>query len=165
MRKFIIALLTLFLILSCKNEKPAQVSPAPEEGIPSGSIQVAKDVVTEIIVKPDSLGDPWEVEKVAGYKGREMIDDIFRSIYDGKLTARDYHTGQPLTVKDVKEFEKEFTDRSKIGKLSFTEDWYYNPSTFSMSKKVKSMAFGYELLNNDGRVFGYKAIFSVEPSK
>ena len=165
MRTYIIALLTLFLLLACKNEKTARVNTTPEEGVPAGSIQVAKDVVTEIIVKPDSLGDPWEVEKVAGYKGREMIDDIFRSIYEGKLTARDYHTGQPLTVKDVKEFEKEFTDRSMIGKLSFTEDWYYNPSTFAMSKKVKSMAFGYELLNNEGRVFGYKAIFSIEPAK
>jgi hypothetical protein len=165
MKKYIIAALILMMVASCKNEKPTIVKTVADEQAPAGSIIVAKDIVTEVIVRPDSLGDPWEMEKVAGYNGSEMVNDIFSSIYQGKLIAKDYHTGQPLKAGDVKEFEKDFTNRSRIGKLSFTEDWYYNPATFSVTKKVKSMAFGYELLNNEGKVFGYKAVFSIEPAR
>jgi len=165
MKKIIIPLLLIILALSCRNEKPAVIKQAADENAPAGCIKIASDIVTEVIVRPDSLGDPWEVEKVAGYNGTEMVNDIFTSIYKGKLIARDYHTGQPLKVQDIREFEKDFTDRSRIGKLSFTENWYYDPATFSVTKKVKSIAFGYELLNNEGKVFGYKAVFSIEPVK
>jgi hypothetical protein len=165
MRRYIIPFLLLMLVVSCRHEKPATIKPVSDEKTPAGCILVAKDIVSEIIVRPDSLGDPWEIEKVAGYNGSEMVNDIFSSIYNGELIAKDYHTGQPLKPQDVKEFEKEFTNRSRIGKLSFTEDWYYDPATFTMTKKVKSMAFGYELLNNDGKVFGYKAVFAIDPVK
>jgi len=155
------------LLSACRNEKPAPAKGNIKinQSVPEGSIPVAKDIVTEIIVKPDTLGDPWEREKVAGYDGKAMVNEIFRSIYNGTLAAKDYHTGVPLKPSEIKEFEKEFKDRSSIGKLSFTEDWFYNPSDFSVYKKVKSMALGYELLDNNGRVFGYKAVFAIEPVK
>jgi len=164
MKKYFIPVLFLLIAVSCRNEKQTVIKPVAGENVPAGCITVAKNIVTEIIVRPDSLGDPWEIEKVAGYNGSEMVNDIFSSIYQGKLIAKDYHTGKPLKIENVKDFERDFTNRSRIGKLSFTEDWYYNPITFSMTKKVKSMAFGYELLNNEGKVFGYKAVFSVEPA-
>ncbi|HNX66530.1 MAG TPA: hypothetical protein PKH02_06575 [Bacteroidales bacterium] len=165
MIKRLVPVLVLLIVVSCRNEKQSVIKPVADENVPAGCITVARDIVTEIIVRPDSTGDPWEVEKVAGYNGTEMVNDIFNSIYKGKLIAKDYHTNQPLKAQDIKEFEKDFTDRSRIGKLSFTEDWYYDPVTFSMTKKVKSMTFGYELLNNEGKVFGYKAVFSIEPAR
>jgi hypothetical protein len=167
MKKYCMLMIFAALMTSCRNEKPA---PAKEniklsEAIPEGCIPVAKDIVTEIIVKPDTLGDPWEKEKVAGYDGKAMVNNIFKSIYNGTLTVKDYHTGVTLKPSDIMDFEKDFTDRSKIGKLSFTEDWYYDPSDFSIHKRVKSIVFGYELLNNEGKVFGYKAAFAIETAK
>jgi hypothetical protein len=165
MKKLFIPAIIVLMLFSCRNEKPSPANSSAYEQVPAGSITVAKDIVTEVIVKPDTLGDPWEVEKVAGYNGKVMIDNIFKSIYEGKLIAKDYHSGIPLKIDEVKDFEKEFNDRSMIGKISFTEDWYYDPATSIMVKKVKSMAFGYELRNNEGNIFGYKAVFAIEPVK
>ncbi|MCJ7819576.1 MAG: hypothetical protein MUP53_00105, partial [Bacteroidales bacterium] len=102
------------------------------------------------------------ITKVQGYKGEVMINTIFERIYDGSLTVYDYHTGEEMTASDVKRLEKEFdNDRSKIGKLSFTEDWYYNPVTNSMQRVTKSVVLGIELYNDLGKVYAYKAAFQA----
>ena len=132
------------------------------EEIPAGAVLIASDIVTEVTIRPDPEGDPWEIEKVAGYQGNAMIDNIFGQIYDGTLTVYDYHNGLALRASDVKKIEKEFNnDRTKIGKLSFTEDWYYFPATNSLHKRAKSVTFGYERYNNLGKVYAYSAAFKA----
>ena len=131
--------------------------------LPSGAVLIASDIVTEVVIRPDPAGDPWETEKVAGYKGDTMVESIFNRIYDGTMTVYDYHSGEPLTTADVKKIEGEFkNDRTKIGKLSFTEDWYYYPSENRVEKKAKSVTFGYELYNNLGKVYAYRAAFRAD---
>lgn len=131
--------------------------------IPEGAVLIASDIVTEVIIKPDPEGDPWEIEKVEGYRGEALMSTIFNRIYDGTMTVFDYHSGEPLKASDVKKIEKEFgNDRSRIGKLSFTEDWYYNPSANSLYKRAKSVTFGYELYNNQGKVYAYSAAFRAD---
>lgn len=131
--------------------------------IPDGAVLIASDIVTEIVVRPDPEGDPWEAEKVAGYNGQPLVDGIFSSVYDGTMTVYDYHSGEPLSRADVKKIEDEFkNDRTKIGKLSFTEDWYYYPATNRVEKKAKSVTFGYELYNNLGKVYAYRAAFRAD---
>jgi len=155
--------------LPAGKEGPAGTQPVTEEALNSGSelpagvLLIATDIVTEVIIRPDPEGDPWETEKVAGYKGDVMIESIFSRIYDGRLTVYDYHSGEPLTTADVKKIEGEFkNDRDKIGKLSFTEDWYYYPSENRVEKKAKSVTFGYELYNNLGKVYAYRAAFRAD---
>ena len=158
MKKLFPFIILFSLLISCRNEKTTQSV--------SDLIPVAKDIVTEVIVKPDTTGDPWEAEKVAGYHGEEMLNGIFESIYKGTLKVKNYHTGEVLTASDIKTVEKEFNnDRSRIGKLSFTEDWYYDPVKNSVVKKVKSFTLGYERLDNDGKILGYNAVFMVEAAK
>jgi hypothetical protein len=141
----------------------AESEPGEGTGLPAGAVLIASDIVTEVIIKPDPEGDPWETEKVAGYNGQPMIDDIFNRIYEGSLTVYDYHSGEPLTSADVKKIEGEFkNDRSKIGKLSFTEDWYYFPEENRIEKRAKSVTFGYELYNNVGKVYAYRAAFRAD---
>ena len=141
-----------------KNEGAAAKTVAP-----AGAVTVATGIVTEIIVKPDPEGDPWEREKVAGFNGDDFVNDIFDMIYNGTLTPYDYHSGEKMTPEQVRELEKEFSgDRSKIGKLSFTEDWYYVPSANRLEKKTRSVVFGYELYNNLGKVYAYRAAFRVD---
>jgi hypothetical protein len=66
----------------------------------------------------------------------------------------------------VKKIEAEFkNDRSKIGKLSFTEDWYYLPASNTLEKRARSVVFGYELYNNLGKVYAYRAAFRADLGK
>lgn len=127
------------------------------------TVLIATDIVTEVIIRPDPEGDPWEIEKVAGYNGKALVNGIFSRIYDGSMTVFDYHTGEPLTREDVKKIEGEFkNDRTKIGKLSFTEDWYWFPEENRLEKRAKSVTFGYELYNNTGKVYAYRAAFRAD---
>ncbi|MDF1560639.1 MAG: hypothetical protein P1P83_10600 [Bacteroidales bacterium] len=176
MSKTVASLLLIMLLISC-NERGRQLKretasePAgaayPEltvtDSLPPDAILIAGDIVTEVIIKPDPDGDPWETEKVAGYRGADFISSIFMRIYDGTMTVYDYHTGEALSADDVKKIEHEFgDDRSVIGKLSFTEDWYYFPSSNSLHKRAKSVTFGYELYNNLGKVYAYRAAFRAD---
>jgi len=183
MRKIVLLMMLAALAVSCGErgdnkrgpgsvtgtELPANTSlPSGTElpadtSLPSGAVLIATDIVTDVVIRPDPEGDPWETEKVAGYRGDVMIQGIFNRIYEGTLTVYDYHSGEPLTAADVKKIEGEFkNDRSKIGKLSFTEDWYYFPAENRVEKKAKSVTFGYELYNNLGKVYAYRAAFRAD---
>jgi len=168
-------LLFLFLVLMTSCGDSGRVPPADSRAGTGGSeppasaatsqdlVLIASDIVTEVIVRPDPEGDPWEVEKVAGYRGDIMVNTIFSLIYEGKLTAYDYHSGNPMKPAEVRDIEKEFSnDRSKIGKLSFTEDWYYDPASNRIEKIAKSAVFGYEIYNGEGKVYAYRAAFRVD---
>jgi hypothetical protein len=165
MTKIIYILLVVSFLASCKERNTGQKSTsAPETAVtPQGAVIIAHDVATEIIIRPDPEGDPWDIEKVAGYHGEEFVNDIFRQIYDGTLKVFDYHSGEPMSASDVRKIEKEFNDdRSRIGKLSFTEDWYYFPATNRLEKRARSVTFGYELYNNSGKVYAYRAAFRAD---
>ncbi|MFN2313217.1 MAG: hypothetical protein ABR531_02080 [Bacteroidales bacterium] len=177
MRKIVLLMILAALTASCRergsdksgtdpatgHESPPIVQLPAGADLPAGAVLIASDIVTEVIIKPDPDGDPWEIEKVAGYKGDQLVVNIFDRIYDGTLTVYDYHSGEALSADDVKEIEREFSDdRTRIGKLSFTEDWYYNPAENSLHKRAKSITFGYELYNNLGIVYAYKAAFRAD---
>lgn len=168
MKRTIILFLLIALITSCNERRSEQkTASAPlTEDVPEEAILIAHDIVTEVIIRPDPDGDPWEIEKVAGYNGEAMVNGIFERVYDGTLTVHDYHSGEVLTANDVKKIEAEFkNDRSKIGKLSFTEDWYYLPAANTVEKRARSVVFGYELYNNLGKVYAYKAAFRADLGK
>ena len=158
------AIIIAALIVSCRGQKPDAVEKSANGtgSAPEGAVIIARDIVTEVIVRPDPDGDPWETEKVMGYQGEAMINSIFDRIYNGSLTVYDYHTGEALSADDIRKMEKEFNgDRSMIGKLSFTEDWFYYPAYNRLEKVTKSVVFGYELYNNQGKVYAYKAAFQA----
>jgi hypothetical protein len=168
MKRVIILLLITVLIASCNDRRSEQKTSTASltEDVPGGAVIIARDIVTEVIIRPDPEGDPWEIEKVAGYNGEAMVNSIFERVYDGTLTVYDYHSGEALTAKDVKKIEAEFNnDRTKIGKLSFTEDWYYSPAANTLEKKARSVVFGYELYNNLGKVYAYRAAFRADLGK
>jgi hypothetical protein len=157
-----IALLVLMSLAgSCKNsvsKQPAESQPAAEN-----LILIGKEIITDIIVKPDTLGDPWEVEKVQGYDGNQMYSSLFTDIYNGKLQVYDVIDDRMLKPEEVKEIEKEFNaDHSKIAKLQFLEDWYYDPLKNQIIKKIKSVSFGYETRRSEGLPAGYSPLFRVK---
>jgi hypothetical protein len=151
----------LCIIVACKNKNtvPEKVSKSSETEL----IIVANDIITEVIVRPDSLGDPWEIEKVKNFNGKQMYTDLLRNIYDKKVIVYDILTDDPLDPKDVKEMEKEFgSDVSKIAKIQFLEDWYFNPSTNEVVKKIKSVSFGYESYISENLPVKYKPLFRLK---
>jgi hypothetical protein len=165
MRRIIFLLILIAIVTSCRERKSEQKTTTTpvQDTVGQEAVLIARDIVTEVIIRPDRDGDPWEVEKVSGYHGDEFVNSIFSRIYDGTLTVYDYHSGEQLSAADVRKIEREFNnDRSKIGKLSFTEDWYYFPATNRLEKRTKSVTFGYELFNNLGKVYAYKAAFRAD---
>ena len=164
----------LIFIVSCnsttRKEPVKSVTSTSEiktsDGIGADLIVIAKDIITEVIVKPDSLGDPWEVEKVKNYDGKQMLTYLFENIYNKKLSVYDIFTGKPLDPSAVKKIENEFgSDLSKVGKLQFLEDWYFNPATDKIIKKIKSVSFAYEFKREKGLPVGYKALFKLNIDK
>lgn len=170
MKKIALLIIIAALATSCgqgshdKGEKsPSGTKSVAGQEIQAGAVVIATDIVTEVIIRPDPEGDPWETEKVAGYDGEALVDGIFNRIYDGSLKVFDYHSGEPLKPGEVKKIEEEFSnDRTKIGKLSFTEDWYWYPEENRLDKRAKSVTFGYELYNNTGKVYAYRAAFRAD---
>ena len=157
--------LILILAATCKNAPEKNVSESDVYN-PAGTerlSRIGKDIITEVVVKPDTLGDPWEVEKVQGFDGREMFTDLLKKTYKGKLTVYDCFTERALDKAAVSKMQKEIGDDiTKIGKLQFLEDWYFDPLTNRIVKKVKSVTFGYEVTREGGLPTGYKCLFRVK---
>ena len=161
-------LLSVILVFafSCKNgtgkntPKPGENKEAP---LPDGLLLIGKDIITDVIVRPDTLGDPWEVEKVKGFDGSTMFRTLFDRIYNGEVTVYHCILDEPLKAEDVRKAEKEFdSDLSRIAKLQFLEDWYFDPATNGIIKKTKSVSFGYEVIRDNELPTGYVALFRVK---
>jgi hypothetical protein len=150
---------------SCKNTTPKEPLKAATGGYeaPAGLILVANDIISEIIVKPDSLEDPWEMEKVKSFNGNQMFTLLFENIYNKKVVVYDYLSGKPLDPEDVRKMEKEIgTDLSRIAKIQFLEDWYFDPSTSKIIKRLKSASFGYQTSKEEGLPVRYRALFKLK---
>ena len=158
--------LTLISVISCKNrtgKKVSNLSVTEQSTVPEGLVPVAKDIITDVIVRPDTLGDPWEVEKVKGFDGTIMFNTLFDRIYKGELTVYDCLIEEPLKPEDIKKIEKDFkSDMSRIAKMQFLEDWYFDPATNAVVKKTKSVSFGYVVNREGGLPSGYIALFRVK---
>ena len=155
----------ILFIVSCKNtpvkEGFKEVTGSSE--VSSNLIVVAKDIITEVIVKPDTLGDPWEVEKVRNYDGKLMFSNLFENIYNKKVTVYDLVTDAPLDPNDVRKLEEAFgSDLTKIAKFQFLEDWYFDPATNKIIKKIKSASFGYEYYPDPSLPVRYRALFKLK---
>ena len=129
----------------------------------ASSGQVASDIVYDVIIKNANPYDTWTTECLKGLDRKTLIDDLFRAIYEGKLTAVDFDTDRELSPEKIRELEKEIKKvRSRIAKVQFTENWYFDTLTLSMHKEVRSIVLGYEVYDEQGEVRGYKPVFRVD---
>lgn len=159
---FSVMLLSL-LALSCRDGEKTETGKAGESPIAGDLIKIGSDIITEVIVKPLS-GDPWEEEKVKGFKGDPMFLNLLEKINRREIKVYDCITGEPFSEEEaIKVLNETGTEVSKITKLQFTEDWYFNPSTNEVIKKVKSVSFGYENLREQYLPPAYKPYFLVKP--
>ena len=157
MKASVFTLLVLALTLfSCRQSD--DISPVTDE-----MILVAENIIYDVIIKTPDREDPWEVEKLEGYKGDRMISELFNAVYTEKIKAYDYHTGKGLSPDEVRKTElTPGFDRNNIGKIQFTENWYYNPATMEIDKEIVSIVLGYENREIDGTLIGYIAAFKID---
>ena len=160
-----ICLSILLMVSSCKNqgEKKNHLTANENPGDTTGLMIIGKDIITDIVLKPDTLGDPWEVEKVKGFSGNRMFKTLFDRIHNEKVTVWDCRSDKKLSSAEIKDLEKEFnSDLSKIGKVQFTEDWYFDTNRNVIVKKIKSVSFGFAMEGAPDLPVRYKALFRLK---
>ena len=177
MKNFAILLLLMMfsLILACesgidhKNEKieipPVKSGAFYTDVADSGqSIILAPSIIYDVIIKNPDSADYWTDECLQELDIEAMSNIIFNAIYNGKLVPHDYNTESPISLKEVKEFETEYL-RKRIGKMQFSEEWYFNETSMEFGKRVNAIMLAYELYENDSTVKGYKAGIKVYLNK
>lgn len=125
-------------------------------------LMVADTIIYDVIIKNPNQDDDWTEKCLRNLKKEKFIDILFESVYKKQATAHDLFTDEIISPDKLKDLErkKEFS-RSKIGKMQFTESWYYSDSLQVMSKKVISVSLGYEILDERGNLIGYKPAFKI----
>lgn len=149
-------LLLAALVVSCRQTDDNEKTLSGER------IQVADKIIYDVIIKIPNPDDPWEVEKLEGYRGDTMVSELFNAVYTEKINAYDYHTGKKLSPGEVRQAElRPGFDRNNIGKIQFTENWYYDPVSMAIEKEIVSIVLGYEKREIDGTLIGYEAAFML----
>ena len=120
---------------------------------------ISYDVATKCYIKND---DGWDEQRVAHTNTVAIANAIFQAVYKGRLTAYDYFTEQPMTIDQVKSLEKN-NKRKEIGKLMFTENWYFSEKTLTFTKKIEAVTLGYEIIDKSTQeLHGFKPAFMVK---
>ena len=142
-------------LIACNNEKTSEDT--------GERLIVAENIVYDVVIKVPDTDDPWEIKKLEGYMGERMVSEIFNSVYEGKVSVYEYHTGERLSAEQVREKElQQGYDRNNLGKIQFTENWYYNTLNMEIEKVVKTIVLGYENRTIDGKLIGYSAAFRLD---
>ena len=161
-----IGLLLFIFVLGCtsdSNEKYDSYSSTRQKYKPDSlELLLASPIIYDVLVKNPDLEDTWASEKIENFKKDDFVNIIFEAIYNGRIKAYNYHTGDEMTLKKIRTLENsEEFDRSKIGKIQFEEDWYFNEKEFILSKKIKSIILAYEVIDQFGEIRAYKGAFLI----
>lgn len=123
---------------------------------------VADTITYDVVIKNSNPEDTWASECLKNLQHSSLIDSLFDLVYSHQAGAYDFFTQEPMSVKDLRRIEKEKSfNRNNIGKIQFTEKWYFDSSSQQFQKEVISIVLGYELVNDEGMVYGYKPVFKL----
>jgi hypothetical protein len=163
-RKILIAISLIITLFGCKEPQPKITINKIEVSIDSLLLKSYADtIVCDMVVRNPDKEDIWTEECLKQFKRQAIIDTIFNEIYEGRLVAYDYNSGQALSIKAIKRIEETSGfSRDIIGKFQFKEAWYYDNQNHTFIKKVYSIIFGYENYDDKGFVKGYKPLFRVD---
>jgi hypothetical protein len=153
----------LFIIIlsaiGCNN-KPATNSTA--SGFTTNEL-IADTIFYPVRIKNIDTTDVWADSRLKKLNSNRLVDDIFKSVYEGKSTAYNYLTDQPLTVEEVKNIEsKEDFSRDKVVELEFREKWWYSPDRSVFKKEVLSILVAYAVYDEFGDFSRMKAAFYIK---
>ena len=149
----------IILVSACqlKQDKPQVVTLGNNENY----ITIADTIITNVLIKNPNE-DEWTDYTLRNLNKESLVNEIFKSVYEGKLKPFEFFHNEPMQIEDIKELEKnpEFS-RDKIAKVQFEEAWYFDPEEQKMVKKVISIMLAYEIYNSLGEIRGYKPAFKV----
>ncbi len=166
------ALLALLLLATACHRQSRQ--PVDNANVPASadtlqpvfhasSGQVADSIVYDVVIKNANPYDTWTTECLSGLDRATLVDDLFRALDEGRLQAVDFDSGEVLSPSEVKKREEEIKKvRSRIAKIQFVENWYFDTLSLTMTKAVRSMVLGYEVYDDHGNVRGYKPVFRID---
>jgi len=131
------------------------------------AILFAESIIYDVRVTPREANE-WEEYSTKSVDTKAFENVIFHAIYSGRLTPFHYKDeaffgeesiGKVVSIEEVKAFEKEYA-KNPLAKIQFKEDWYFNEETLEMSKKIKSIIFGYKIMDGSPDE-KFKALFKV----
>lgn len=114
--------------------------------------QIADGITYMVFIRPENPNDEFENECLKTLQDTLLIDKIFKSVYANGIKAYDYFNQNELSIEDIKvrEVEDPAYSRDKISVIQFTEQWFYNETKPSFTKKVTKIHIGYGVRNEDG---------------
>jgi len=121
---------------------------------------VADPIVYEVIVNNPNPDDEWKEECLGHTNINNVVKDIIERVMTQKLKAYNYYDNHILSTKELKQLMEDGFQK-RIGKLQFTERWYWDTKQLKLQKKVERIMLGYEIYDDKGEVKGYKAGFMV----
>lgn len=120
------------------------------------AVVIADTITYSVVTKNSNPEDDWRSYCLRNMNQKALANILFNAIYQGRLQAYDYSTEEPMSIEEVRAFEKE-NDRNKIAKVQFVEEWYFDENKLKMGKRVNAIMMAYEIRNLKGEVTGYKA--------
>lgn len=158
----ILLVIGLILSTSCRNFKSHSPQVIIKHDSTHGSV-IADTIIYDVVIKNPIPEDAWANECLKNLHHSSLMDSLFTLVYSQQAVAYDFFTQKPLKVKDIRRMEKEESfSRDNIGKIQFTEKWYFDASSLQLQKEVISIVLGYELINDEGMVYGYKPVFRLQ---
>ncbi len=123
---------------------------------------IADTIIYDVIIKNPDPDDEWTEKCLAGFDKIRFVDQIFNAVYSKHAIVYDFFSGEKISPGALKRIEKSKDyNREKIGKIQFSETWYYDSLNLIMEKKIISMVLGYELHGDNGEIIGYKPVFRI----
>ncbi|MFW5657360.1 MAG: hypothetical protein ACOC0C_07050 [Bacteroidota bacterium] len=154
-----ISVLLFFVSMGCQ---PGAKEPPPPQKKP-GELLVADTIIYDVIVRNTNPEDKWTTETLKNLNLDLLLNELFQAIYNREVTAIDYFTEKRIRPNELKKMERDsIIIRSEIGKVQFTEIWFYQHDSLKLRKEVLSVVLGQELYDLDNNVRGYKPVFKIE---
>jgi hypothetical protein len=120
-----------------------------------------KIIYDTYIVNRDTT-DTWGSECLSNFNRTALIEKVFKSVADGKITPLDYFTGEKVSHELITKMETdgEFS-RKNISKIQFEERWIWDNEKVEMQKQLLSMTIAYDVFDNTGKPRGQKPVFKL----
>ena len=157
------ALIFLILtIISCKNDIAEKNSDSIVSTSQLGNL-IADTIIYDVIIKNPNPYDKWTTECLQHLNRTDFVNNIFQAVYNKEVEAYGYFDNDRIKPKKLQKMETNGEIvRDRIGKIQFTEKWYYDRNNLVFNKKILSVVLGEEIISQDSSIRGYKPIFKVD---
>jgi len=158
-----VCLLFSLLSVSCIHKSGKELSNTRVESSDSAIMYcIADTIVYDVVIRNTNPYDTWIEKSLGKLKRDQFIDSLFDLVYNFNVKAYDYFSGKELTIKQIEALENEDGfDREHIGKIQFTETWFFDKESKTLKKEVISVALGHELYGDSGEFRGYQPVFKL----